>query len=706
MRHLMAVLLLLAMRPAFAQNTPFVSDDDMRMLVNEISGDRAFEHIRWLTHWHRDSGMEGFFKAADYVVQAARDAGLEDVKFIAQPSEGRNYTARAAELWMVEPVALKLADIGDHAVFLADGSHAADLSTELVWIGDASKDAVRDLDLTGKIVLTEASPGRAVQNAVWDKGAAGVVSYAISESKTLMDYPDQISWNRIPIDPPEGKPGTFAFVVPPRTGETLRRILATKEMQDHFATGKRTPGGRIVVHAKVDTEIGEKPGRTGFVEGWIRGTKYHDQQIVITAHLQEEKGSANDDGSGSGNILELARVFNKLIREGKMPRPVRDLRFWWTDEIYSEFRYFSDFPETPKNILANLHQDMSGAKQSLGNRVQNLIFAPHSRTSYLDAIFESVGTYLIQTNNAFLAAGRQGGLPHPYSRPIYSALGTRENYSARFVPYFDSSDHMCFVDGAIGVPAVALINWPDDFIHSSDDDLDNIDPTQLRRNNVLIAAMAYVLAFAEADQVPLLARETFDQGQRRLAQDLTVATSLVRAAANGTDNGWKDANLVVEQGVQRERRALASVGVFAGTNAEAKNWLNKLEASLAAHEKDMRTSLATFQVLQHGSAAAPAQLTAEEQAASKQVPAYVSPLATYFQKRREMKFSSKLHGLMRDEVYNFVDGKRSAYDIYKAVRAEALAAGAWYYGEVSLAEVVGLLDATVAAGALTEKTRQ
>src|SRR4028119_1628380 len=76
-----------------AQTTPFLSDDEIRMLTNEISGDRAFEHIRWLTHWHRDSGMEGYFKAAEYVVKAAKEVGLEDVRFIEQTLPGVNYTA-------------------------------------------------------------------------------------------------------------------------------------------------------------------------------------------------------------------------------------------------------------------------------------------------------------------------------------------------------------------------------------------------------------------------------------------------------------------------------------------------------------------------------------------------------------------------------------------------------------------------------------
>ena len=58
--------------PIFGQSTPFLNEDQIRMLRNEISGDRAFEHIRVLTQWHRDSGMEGYFKAMDYVVEAAK----------------------------------------------------------------------------------------------------------------------------------------------------------------------------------------------------------------------------------------------------------------------------------------------------------------------------------------------------------------------------------------------------------------------------------------------------------------------------------------------------------------------------------------------------------------------------------------------------------------------------------------------------------
>ncbi|MBM4168537.1 MAG: M28 family peptidase [Ignavibacteria bacterium] len=703
LRWLIHLILALAVLPArgFAQSTPFLSDDEIRMLQNEISGDRSFEHIRALSRWHRESGSEGYFKAVDYVLEAAKAAGLEEVRFVEQPLMSQSYTARTAELWMIEPVEIKLADIGDHALFLADGSHSANLSAELVWIGDANTERLKNIDVKGKIVLTSSSPGRAVVNAVWAKGAIGVVCYPTSEGKSILDFPDQIAWTRIPMVPPEGKQGTFAFVLSPRKGEMLKELLETGEMQDIFATGKRTKGGRVVLKAKVETEISEVLAKTGFVEGWIRGTKYPDQQIVITAHLQEEQGSANDDGSGCGNILELGRVFTKLIKEGKMPRPLRDIRFWWTDEIYSEYRYFMDNPEEPKRFLANLHQDMTGANQSMGNRVQHLIFAPHSRTSYLDAIFESVGTYVIQTNNAFLAASRQGGLPRPFTRPIYATRGTRQGYNARFVPYFGSSDHMCFLDAHIGVPAVGMINWDDEFIHSTDDDLDKIDQTQLQRNNFIVGAMAFVLSFAEKDDVRLIVGETYAQGAKRLSNDLQSAMDILRTGKGDAASRWKDALIVIEQGVEREVRAVRSAAVFAGNDKNSVSEVEKLAGHVRESGKEHVAAIQTYYRQLYGKTPSAVALTPDEQKAAKKTPTNNPQLAEYFQKRQQTRYRGGLHGLMREEVYRFVDGKRSYYDIYKAVRAEALTTGSWYYGTVELADVVGMLDAAVGTGALS-----
>ena len=137
--------------------------------------------------------------------------------------------------------------------------------------------------------------------------------------------------------------------------------------------------------------------------------------------------------------------------------------------------------------------------------------------AYFDALFESIGNFVILSNNSYIQAGRGGGYPRPFSQPILATRGTREAFNARFVPYFGSSDNLVFVEGKIGVPSVALINWDDQYIHSSDDDLFQIDQTQLQRNNFIVGAMAFYLAYAEAEDIPVLAAETWSQGGRRLS---------------------------------------------------------------------------------------------------------------------------------------------------------------------------------------------
>ena len=95
------------------------------------------------------------------------------------------------------------------------------------------------------------------------------------------------------------------------------------------------------------------------------------------------------------------------------------------------------------------------------------------------------------------------------------------------------------------------------------------------------------------------------------------------------------------------------------------------------------------------------KLNNEEEAATKKIPRNNPVLDDYFGKRKGFVPGVKIHSTMRMEVFNFVDGKRNYYDIYKAVLAESLAAGTWYYGVVTLDAVVKLLDANIESGALS-----
>ena len=65
LKSLCLVLALTVPAAAFPQTSPFLPDARLRALVNEISGDRAYEHVRHLSHYHRTGGSRDFWKAAE-----------------------------------------------------------------------------------------------------------------------------------------------------------------------------------------------------------------------------------------------------------------------------------------------------------------------------------------------------------------------------------------------------------------------------------------------------------------------------------------------------------------------------------------------------------------------------------------------------------------------------------------------------------------
>jgi hypothetical protein len=689
----LAVSLAALPRAASAQSSPFLPDPTFRALVNEISGDIAFEHIRWFTHYHRPmGGSEGYQAVEKYVYEKARAYGLEDVRIIKLKQDNPSWSPRQSELWLLEPEVRRLAFNTEIPLALADYSRAADIpSADLVDVGDGASDAdYAGKDLTGKVVLTSGSVQKAMEEAVWKRGALGVLAYSTAR---MPDYPDQYPWMRVPVqNTDKTKQGTWAFVLQPREGERLRAQMKASKQP-------------FKVRARVRSEFHPESYQS-IVEAVIRGTEIHDQDLVLTGHLQEEMFSANDDASGCANVLEIARALKKMIDEGTIPRPRRDIRFWWLDEISGSEQYFADNPAEAKQLLANINQDMVGAKQSAGNRVQFVTRPPHSRASFLGDVIESIVEALVAGNTGYLAAGQAAQLRQgpdappatttsdaPFTRPVLSRLGTHERYDARVVPFHNNTDHQVFNMGIVGVPGVTFTNWPDPFIHSSDDDLWQMDATQLKRNAVAVAATTLYLANAGDAEVVTLGTEMYGRALERLSADARVAMSMTEYP--------RAANLV-RQSARRERRALESLARFAAPGGSGDRALKALLLQLPT-EDNAEMRLAAYVTGVTGKKPAPPTLSAREKELSGMVPAIAVSIQGYLDKRSQLKRPPSLHALMAYEAMNFVDGTNSYLDIFRAVSAQADAAGAWYYGTVTLEDVASFLDSARTAGIVAVK---
>ena len=680
-------------RPAPGQSSPFLPEPVYQALVNELSGDIAYEHIRWFTHYHRPmGGSEGYQAVEKYVYDKAREYGLEDVRIVKLKQDAPSWTARRGELWLIEPERRRLAFFSEVPLALADYSRDANVtSAELVDVGDGTADAdYQGKEISGKVVLATGSLQKVTEEAVWKRGALGIVTFS---SSRMPDYPDQYSWMRIPVENAEKtKQGTWAFTLQPREGERLRAQLKRATVP-------------FTVRATVASEF-HKDSYQSIVEAVIRGTDIHDQDIVLTGHLQEEMHSANDDASGCANVLEIARTLKKMIDEGTLPRPRRDIRFWWLDEISASEQYFADNPAEAQQLLANINQDMVGAKQSTGDRVQFVTRPPSSRASYLGDVIESIVEALVAGNTGYLAAGQAAMLRQgpnappatttsdaPFSRPVLSRLGTHERYDARVIPFHNNTDHQVFNMGIVGVPGVTFTNWPDPYIHSSDDDLWQIDSTQLKRNGVAVAAAALYLAGSGDAQIMTMATEMYGRALERMSHDARIAMSL---------NDYRRGANLVRQAARRERRALETLSVFATPGGSSDKALKTLVQQLPT-EDNAEARLAAYVTAATGTKPVPlsASLSPREKEMAGMIPAIAVSIREYLDKRSQLKRPSALHSLMAYEVMNFVNGTSSYLDIYRAVAAEADAAGQWYYGTVSPEDVAAYLDSAKGAGIIT-----
>jgi Peptidase family M28 len=357
----------------------------------------------------------------------------------------------------------------------------------------------------------------------------------------------------------------------------------------------------------------------------------------------------------------------------------------------------------------NINQDMVGARQSAGSRVQFVTRPPASRASFLGDVVQSIVEALVDGNTAFLAAGQarqtRKGLPatsggsvatdeEKFTRPILSRLGTRERYDARLIPFHNNTDHQVFNMAPVGIPAVTFTNWPDDYIHSTDDDLWQIDPTQLERNAVAVAGSAWFIATAGAPELRVLSAQAVGRALERMGHDTRRATEIALSASDDPSMSGR-AEAVVRESVAREQRALKTMAALSresGTDVVA--------AALAQLPPADDVAARLHALAPSTSPAKPAAQPVETDA---RVPVFVDDVAGFMERREALKRPTTLHPLMAYEALNFVDGTRTVSEIFRAVAAEADLAGDWYYGQVARDDISSYIESAASAGILTMK---
>ena len=511
MRHALSLAILqsLALNVARAQKPPLLPERDVAALAQELSGEIAKRNLEGIARFHRQRGSQGFHSAAELVAERARAYGLSDVVVLQFPADGKIFygtqrsrpawDAESAELWemRVGRETVKLASYEAEPVVLAEDSQSADVTTDLVDVGQGTKQSdYAGKDVKGKLVLADAQPGAVQDLAVGKLGAVGIVSCAQNQ-KTAWWGEDEnlIRWGHLETFSPIN---TFAFMVSLKTARALRERLAK--------------GEKIRLHAIV--KAGQHSGNYEVVTATIPGAdpRLKDEEVALSCHLDHQRPGANDNTSGCVTILEVARTLQKLIDEQKLARPARTIRFIWPPEIEGTLALLNGKPEFAARIKAVVHMDMVGGGPTT-KAVFHVTRGPMSLPSFVHDVAWAFAEFVNEQSYKFAATSAA-------EFPLVAPEGGKEPLRAEYSAYTMGSDHDVYQDSSFKIPAIYLNDWPDRYIHTNFDTAANIDPTKLKRAAFIGAASGYFLARMTAkDASDMALNPQVRSGQ--LARDMT-----------------------------------------------------------------------------------------------------------------------------------------------------------------------------------------
>ena len=567
-----------------------VKQDVFSAIASEYSGEAAQENVRNIIQYHRIQAspmMESVAK--DVVLPRLKAEGLEAT--IEQfPSDGKTkygtftspmgWEIHSGELWVESAggvrnfTPIRLCRFSDVPMCVSTYSKGGDWKGELVDVGAGTKDSdYSGKDVKGKVALAYGYAANVVRQAVLKHGAVGAVIYPAADDRP--DHPDMVRYNGLWTQADELDRTRGSFQISRNQYDQLKELMQ---------------GGPVVVHGKIDSTLAS--GKLTLVHAYIRGSQ-RDREVLITAHLDHPKWSANDNASGDGAMMEMARTLNTLVASGKIPAPTYTIHFMWVPEWYGTLAYVTNHPEARRCgpwddprakgktdaskgpcVIADINMDMVGEDTVKTNSRFYITRTPDSVSSFLNALMSDV---LQQTREANL----------------YAPTGTHHYWLPEMINYAQGSDHDVFL--GLGIPSTMLGHDPDWTHHTSEDTIDKTDASELRRVGTLAAASAWWIGDGGEEKSARLLDSWFQVEGDSTVQKLNFYRDLgafthTSAAANKRKPARGGA------GPHRLTLLPLDSSVFSSLEGDDKKWVQDQQARFPNDSDDIPTK-PTFELL-------------------------------------------------------------------------------------------------------------
>lgn len=464
-----------------------ITPDDMRSKLTILASD---------DFGGRETGTEGQKKASRFLEEFYQKLGLQGPVEGTYRQKFNMYQSDWSEVY-VKVKGKKLMN-GESLIFFGQANMDKEMKLSTVFVGNGEN--IDGMDLNGKGVITTASSRDNLQKLT-QSGAKAVFIASTDDEQFKQTLPRQARramMGRLRFDKELTGDESIVFYI--TKADAANMLNSTPEKLDAAASNPSSIKARnvgVMVKEKLNTI--ETENMLAFLEG----TDLKDEILVISSHYdhigQNEDGSvinngADDDGSGTTGVMEIAEAFAQAAKEGNRPRrSILFLNVTGEEKGLKGSEYYGDHPIFPLDkTVNNLNIDMIGRvdpeHEESGNR--NYIYAIGSEklSSHLKIISEYANiTYT--------------GLDLDYR---YDDPNDRNRFYYR-------SDHYNFAKH--GIPIIFYFNGTHADYHRPTDTVDKIEFDVMAKRAQLVFYTAWILANRD-DRTPVDREDDMDYGSR------------------------------------------------------------------------------------------------------------------------------------------------------------------------------------------------
>lgn len=452
-----------------------------------ITAEDLERHLRYIASEElqgRDTGSEGQKKAGAYLHDHFQNLGLSG------PVDGSYYQVFELAAVSYPTVSFQIGrqklEPNKDFIFIGDGDMRRAQKADLVFLGEATKENLAKVDVKDKLVGLWAIGARAqnVVKDVLDAGALGIVITTMEDQanfdRLASRYRSLSTSGRLGFDQPTKQEPIFLV-----SAIQMAEIFDVP-MEILKEAARNNPESVNPKNVRYQVKKNKRVVSTENVLGYLEGTDKKEEVLVISAHYDHvapnADGSVNygadDNGSGTVALMEIAEAFALAAKDGILPkRSILFIGLTAEEKGLLGSQYYVENPIFPlENTVNNFNIDMLGRIDYEYQDVEN--------PNYLYAI----GSDMLSSHLKIIL---------DYNNITYTGLTLDYRYDAPDDPnrFYFRSDHYNFAK--YNIPSIFFFSGLHDDYHTPADTVDKIVFPLMTTRAKLIFHLSWDIAHRE-----------------------------------------------------------------------------------------------------------------------------------------------------------------------------------------------------------------